>query len=748
MTYPIKTSQQVAVGQAMSTSFRPAEAGLVTVTVTCSASLAVPTAVVSLRLDLFPPGATTPAATTTGRKQGLGTGNRVTVWVETPAAASQLGADWKVTVTNLGNLTETVDVTIRYQVVAGNLGKVDHILVLMMENRSFDHMLGYLSLTGGRSDVDGLKGGEFNLDAAGNRVPVAELTTTLFTEDPGHGWTDVAGPLPPAQAGPITVHSETLATVEPVTVHGGTSPPPPPYQLMADHRIPTAVNAPVTAALGTPIIVPPTGLASNAGFVMDFAQVLQWQTPEPPHDQADIAPGAARTIRFQLDKGQFQPGSKSVLGVRSLPMSNPIQSKSGLLGTLTVHNPSGGAPVAAETTVIGAGAVSLNYTPSAADLALTGDWTCTLVNNADATIGFITDISNSVGPNDPADLETAGAIMGYYDKESVPSYDSLARQFVVCDRWFAAIPTDTFPNRLYAMTGGSGGLLTTPSDASVASDPPAYPMKTIFEVLQDHGVDWNMFFSDLPFPLVFTALVRDAQYTSRMLPMSAFLDRAETGDLPAMAWLDPNFNDVPDGTDNASDDHPPGDVARGQQFVAQVFNALAASPAWSKTMLIITYDEHGGFYDHVEPPGTPPRTDGPKDDDPNLTRYGVRVPALVVSPWVAQGEATHTVYDHTSILRTILLRYCVTPIESLPILAVAAKPAIGAGIGIDRPIVLASNVPSMGARTDSANDLGPLLSLDAPRAATPIALAARAAGPTSSPLTGIGATVRLSVLRL
>ena len=328
--------------------------------------------------------------------------------------------------------------------------------------------------------------------------------------------------------------------------------------------------------------------------------------------------------------------------------------------------------------------------------------------------------------------------MGYYDKNGVPVYDYLATQFAVCDRWFASIPTDTFPNRLYAMTGGSGGLLTTPSDASVATNPPAYVLKTIFEVLQEHSVDWNIFFSDLPFALVFTALAQDAQYTARMRPISEFLNRAATGELPAMAWIDPNFNDVPDGTDNASDDHPPGDVQRGQQFVEQIFNALVASPAWSKTMLIITYDEHGGFFDHVEPPGTPPRNDGPKDDDPNLTRYGLRVPSIVVSPWVAQGQVAHTVSDHTSTLRTILLRFCATPRE-VATDGTDRRVSLGGGLGLG-PVV-----PSMGARTDNANDLGGLLSLGAPRAVAPFGqpTAALAKGMVShSPLTGIGATIR------
>jgi phospholipase C len=703
MPYPVTASQTVAVSQTMTMTFRPAAAGLINVVVLGSAIIPAspptggaregdppPIPVASLRLELFAPGATTPVLSKADRLEIRGTvRDRIIVWGDAPAAASQLAADWTVKVTNLGNLPASFDVTARYQVEEGNLGKVDHIFVLMMENRSFDHMLGYLKLTGANGDVDGLTGHEINHD--GNNAPqqVHLLTETNFTSDPGHGWTDVAGALP----------GTTLSSTAP------------PYQLSADRL---------------------ANLTSNGGFVRNFEYQERSETALPPHDQATINPGLAHTF-------EFQPKQAGTLGARALPLSTPAQSQSGLLGRLSLRTPGGGTPVTTQTAPIGSGAISVSHTVTATELALTGNWTCEVTNSADTPIEFITDISNSIGPGG---LEPAASIMGYYDKSGVPAYDYLATQFAVCDRWFASIPTDTFPNRLYAMTGGSGGLLTTPSDASVATNPPAYGLKTIFEVLQEHNVDWNIFFSDLPFALVFTALAQDAQYTARMRPISEFLDRAATGELPAVAWIDPNFNDVPDGTDNASDDHPPGDVKRGQQFVEQVFNALVASPAWSKTMLIITYDEHGGFFDHVEPPGTPPRNDGPKDDDPDMTRYGLRVPSIVVSPWVAQGQVAHTIFDHTSMLRTILLRFCATPRE-VATDGADRRVSLGGGLG------LGSVVPSMGARTDNANDLGGLLSLGAPRVVSPFGqpTAALAQGMVShSPLIGIGATIRRGVL--
>lgn len=704
MVYPITLSQQrVKAGETMSLPFRPTVAGLVNVVLNAQVVIPQPAPtshsgendppsipVLALQLDVFAPGDTTPVFTKSYGVKVEGTvPDNVLLFGDIPASANQLTADWTVKVTNTSTSKndEIFDVTVRYQATDGNLGKVDHIVVVMMENRSFDHMLGYLKAVNG--DVDGLTTKEFNHDVAGNNYPVKKLLTTNFITDPGHGWTDVAG-TPPGQPKITT-----------------------PYQLSGDSG---------------------AGLATNAGFVQNFAQQIAASSPQPPHDIITLAPNATHTIQF-LPEELTAPTGK--IGARSVPISVPAKSSSGLLGTLSLFRPDGGNPVATGTAAIGSGAVSVTGTIALADMAILGNWLCQLTNNSDETLDFITDISKSTGPLTTSNEEPLASIMGYYDNSGVPLYDMLASQFVICDRWFASIPTDTFPNRLYAMSGGSGGLLTTPSDASVASNPPAYTMKTIFEVLQENGVDWNVFFSDLPFALVFTALAQDAQYTSRMLPFGTFLQKAPTGDLPSVAWIDPNYNDVPDGTDNANDDHPPGDVARGQQFIAQVVDALAASPCWSKSLLIITYDEHGGFFDHVQPPGTPPRIDGPKDDDPNLTRYGVRVPAIVVSPWVAKGQVSHTIYDHTSILRTILDRFCAQK-------PVVVDTKIGQG-GVGLP----STIPSMGARTDNANDLGPLLSLDVPRLATPIspAVASLASKPgTQSPLTGIGATLRMGLL--
>jgi phospholipase C len=147
------------------------------------------------------------------------------------------------------------------------------------------------------------------------------------------------------------------------------------------------------------------------------------------------------------------------------------------------------------------------------------------------------------------------------------------------------------------------------------------------------------------------------------------------------SWIDPNFYDLTVGPAGSNDDHPPSDLRAGQKLVLHLVDALMQSPVWEKTLLVITYDEHGGFFDHVQPPEA-------ADDLPTMRRYGPRVPALVVSPFVAAESVSKTVYDHTSIIKTILTRFCAKPNGS---------------------------IPNMGARVAAANHLGELLSEDAPR---------------------------------
>ena len=669
MAYPVTASNTIGPSESFAVPFRPVVAGLVKAVVNATGVLPAPTGIpgevnpspiIGIQVDLLKPGSATPVVSnkdTLILTSGL-IPDKLVVWDDTPAEAADLSADWTVRITNLGNVPAGCNVTVRYQVVPGNLGKVDHIVVLMMENRSFDHMLGYLSLPApegpGRTDVDGLTGSEFNeveppppvlnafrpLPIPATAYPVFALADTTFHTDPGHGWNDVA------------------------------------VQLSAG----------------------PPALISNAGFAANFVHQLNIDTQNSPpllgtvHDQTRVDIGGARSIAFR-------PGVPGPINISAAPLQPPATSESGLIAKVFLVLPSNRSVSVKEP--LGVPLVHLEYQVTAADLATPGDWICRVENETEVAITFTTDISWVQAPHDTTGLEPVSSIMGYHTAAHLPMYDLLASQFAICDRWFASLPTDTWPNRLYGLTGGSGGVLDTPPDGKLISNPPGFTLTTIFEVLQSHGVDWINYFSDLPFALIFQNLARDAQYTQRMRSITQFMNDAIQGNLPSVSWLDPNFTDVPDGTQFANDDHPPGDVTPGQLLVSQIYTALTKSPDWTKTLLVVTYDEHGGFYDHVLPPGTPlpvppsepPLTvpaapGGPPDDLLTLRRYGVRVPAFVVSPWTEPAFVSHETYDHTSIVSTILRRFC----------------ADGSG-----------QVPNMGQRAAAANDLGSILFADTPR---------------------------------
>ncbi|HYN26444.1 MAG TPA: alkaline phosphatase family protein [Pyrinomonadaceae bacterium] len=293
--------------------------------------------------------------------------------------------------------------------------------------------------------------------------------------------------------------------------------------------------------------------------------------------------------------------------------------------------------------------------------------------------GFVSNYASIHAEDDPA------LIMGYHNGSSVPVYDHLARNFCVCDRWFCSVPGATWPNRLYAVAGKS------PSQAKKV---PIYDLPSFVRHLDAAKVSWGWYAHD-----VATLRLIDGKYRvghrskffwfdrRTWLKPITFLHHAASGNLPAVSWIDPNFVDYSvTGPRESNDDHPPSDVMAGQDLALKLYNAIVNSPAWKKTLLLIVYDEHGGFYDHVEPKDAP-------DNNPSFQTYGVRVPALVISPWVERGKVSHKLFDHTSIIKTILLRFCRQ---------------------------LDGTIPDMGLRVTNAEQLGSLLTLTAPREPTPI----------------------------
>ena len=266
--------------------------------------------------------------------------------------------------------------------------------------------------------------------------------------------------------------------------------------------------------------------------------------------------------------------------------------------------------------------------------------------------GFTAANSSSSANSDPTDPSGART-MGYYNATDLPFYYGLYNTFATNDHYFSSTLTQTFPNRLYLYAGTSFG--------HIRNDVAHSTQKSVFETLDAGFVSWKIY-SDQTGALSFGGILfkyvndRKAQH---VFPMSQYYADAAAGTLPNVSFVDPKFLDTPKVE---SDEHPPSNVQVGQKFVADVINGLMASPNWSSSALFLTYDEHGGFYDHVAPPEAPKPDNIPpmlqSGDTPGaFDRYGIRVPTVVVSPFSKSHYVSHVVDDHTSILRFIELRF-------------------------------------------------------------------------------------------
>jgi phospholipase C len=221
-------------------------------------------------------------------------------------------------------------------------------------------------------------------------------------------------------------------------------------------------------------------------------------------------------------------------------------------------------------------------------------------------------------PPDPA------AAMHYFTPDQLPVLSGLARAFGVSDRWHASAPCQTWPNRFFVHTGTANGY--------VNNSPTHFPydMETVFNRLQDAGQNWRVYFHDIPQSATLSKL-RDDAFTHFRFFEQEFAKDAAKGDLPAYSFIEPRYFTDAVLQQLPKDQHPPHDVAYGEALIATVYNAVRSGPAWKDTLLIITYDEHGGCCDHVVPPAaTPPG--GTNHCGFAFDRFGVRVPAVIVCP--------------------------------------------------------------------------------------------------------------------
>jgi phospholipase C len=252
------------------------------------------------------------------------------------------------------------------------------------------------------------------------------------------------------------------------------------------------------------------------------------------------------------------------------------------------------------------------------------------------------------GTNQGFVTSTSAEAMGYLTHRDLPFTVSMAKRFPVADRYFCSVMAQTDPNRRYLIAGTSLGLI----DDSFPTALP--PNGVIFESFNDHGITWKDYYSNLPTLGVFLPLLSDPALARGLAPVDQFYADAASGNLPSFSLVEPNYT--------TQSEENPQDVQFGDQFLGQVVNAVMSGPDWPSTMLIWTYDEHGGYYDHVPPPPAIPPDDVPPalvagDPPGGFDRYGFRVPAGVVSPYARRDFVSHTVYDHTSILKTVEVKW-------------------------------------------------------------------------------------------
>jgi phospholipase C len=230
----------------------------------------------------------------------------------------------------------------------------------------------------------------------------------------------------------------------------------------------------------------------------------------------------------------------------------------------------------------------------------------------------------------------APLIMKCFAPDALPVLTRLAREFALCTNWYSSVPGPTWPNRFFVHCATSKGFI----DNSPFHN---YDMRTIFENLSDVDGTWKIYSHDFPQAQVLVN-IQGANFDQNWDSIGGFKDDAAHNTLPDYAFIEPKYTSF---LGEANDQHPPHDVQAGEQLIAEVYNAVRDSPAWNDTLLIVLYDEHGGIFDHALPPATTPPDD--QTSQFGFDRLGLRVPAILISPYMAPLTIVDTVFDHSSI---------------------------------------------------------------------------------------------------
>jgi phospholipase C len=306
--------------------------------------------------------------------------------------------------------------------------------------------------------------------------------------------------------------------------------------------------------------------------------------------------------------------------------------------------------------------------------------------------GFVNNYAAQPNVTDPS------IIMNCFTPASLPVTSSLAYYYGVCDHWFASIPTQTLCNRSYVEAGTSSGYVDNEGDNGILF---INYTPTIFNLLEAQGLSWKVYYGSWLITC-WSLLTQDQmwhfKYTEHYARMSRFkADAKKKGGLPAYSFIEPIYIDsLIWGPEN--DMHPeanpidfdgPSNVEQGERLIYEIYTALRASPDWEKILFVITFDEHGGCYDHVAPPAaTPPDNIVIPPTQPGgsgfaFNRLGVRVPAIVISAYTPPQTIINQTFDHTTVLSTVVNRFGL-PQNRLGARA-AAAPDLGAALTLKQP---------------------------------------------------------------
>jgi phospholipase C len=315
-----------------------------------------------------------------------------------------------------------------------------------------------------------------------------------------------------------------------------------------------------------------------------------------------------------------------------------------------VSNPSQGT-VCATPTLPNIDANDPNHSISGANMEVFGTYHPT-TSSKETMQGFVTEQALTF----PTNASLASQAILYWSETDLPVLRTLAENYVLFDKWFCAVPGPTNPNRAYITSGTSHGH----GSNDAAFDNSTIPQRSIFQQLSENGISWINYSNTsgfLPDALFYSWTVASGADKTNVKPLAQFYNDAKAGTLPQFTYINPECCSV-------QSFHPPSSATDGETFVKQIYEALRASPQWEETLFILTFDENGGFGDHVPPPTGVPAgdsilyTETAADGKPvtfDFTRLGIRVPAMLISPWVGKGVIEHEgtnsggVYTHTSI---------------------------------------------------------------------------------------------------